>query len=288
MPPMLIQVQQHLLILRLPEDMVSGFDALIEEGVQPPTGDGKQEDMGIVEIQPDNTPTGASTAASSSSSSSAAASSASASGACDRFTVTLKGTQYPAVLMNLPSPVEAHKIMEGSTVTKSGDIGQVLQLFHTKEELEAAEAALVKSTMKGTDMNPRLDMVLGDGLAPVTANIVKSRYELTRKYVAPALNQISGLVDEIAKAIKQKAVAVDDNQDRRVTTTVDERVVQFEPWMCDDENPYGITVVFDRKAEVGDTVANLSEAELERLLALRAEGEEEDEGEGAMTFSGSK
>jgi TATA-binding protein-associated factor Taf7 len=286
---MLIQVQQHLLILRLPEDMVSEFDALIEVGVQPPTGNGKQEDMGIVEIQPDNTPTDASTAASSSSSSSssAAAASASASGACDRFTVTLKGRQYPAVLMNLPAPVEAHKIMEGSTVTKSGDIGQVLQLFHTKEELEAAEAALVKSTMKGTDMNPRLDMVLGDGLAPVTANIVKSRYELTRKYVAPALNQISGLVDEIAKAIKQKAVAVDDNQDRRVTTTVDERVVQFEPWMCDDENPYGITVVFDRKAEVGDTVANLSETELERLLALRAEGEEdegEDEGEGAMAF----
>ena len=146
--------------------------------------------------------------------------------------------------------------------------------------MEAVEAQLVKTTMKGAqEANSRLDFVLNDGLAPVTANIVKSRYELTRKYLAPAMHQVSTLVDEISRAIKQKAVAVDDTEERLVMKTVEERVVPFEPWMVDDENPYGIQVVFDRKPEAAESV-NLSEDKLESLLNLRAEGDEYEEEEG--------
>ena len=165
--------------------------------------------------------------------------------------------------------------MGGSSIVKSGDIGQVLQLFHTVQELEAVEAQLVKSTLKGAqETNSRLDSVLNDGLAPVTANIVKSRYELTRKYLAPAMHEVSNLVDEISRAIKQKALAVDDTEERRVMTTVEERVVPFEPWMVDEENPYGIQVVFDRKPEASEPL-NLGEEKLEALLNLIAEGDKQ-------------
>ena len=266
---MLISVQQHQLILRLPPDLVDGFNELIEEGVRPPTGEAKQEEMDVVQITPDT-----------SENSPKASSAAGTSSGCDRFKVTLKGVEYPAILLNLPAPVEAHKVTEGSSIVKSGDIGQVLQLFHTVQDLEAVESQLVKTTLKGAqEANSRLDFVLNDGLAPVTANIVKSRYELTRKYLAPAMHQVSTLVDEISRAIKQKAVTVDDTEERLVMKTVEERVVPFEPWMVDDENPYGIQVVFDRKPEAAESV-NLSEDKLESLLNLRAEGDEYEEEEG--------
>lgn len=263
-----ISVQQHLLILRLPPDMVEEFDGLIEEGTQPPQpGEAKQEDIGIVEIAPDT-----------SVSSPKGGASEKLSSGCDRFRVTLKGVDYPALLMNLPAPVEAHKVMEGSTVVKSGDIGQVLQVFYTVQELEEVESQLVKNAVKSSqETNSRSDFVLKDGLAPVTANIVKSRYELTRKYIAPAMGHISELVADVSKAIKQKAVAVDDTEERKVMTTVEERVVPFEQWMVDEENPYGITVVFDRKPEAADNV-NLSEEKLGALLNLVAEGDEPEEG----------
>lgn len=274
---MLISVQEHLLILRLPVDMVEEFDSLIEEGVRPQqTGEAKQEDSGIVEIVPDM----------SASSPKAASSTGSPSG-CDRFKVTLKDVVYPALLMNLPAPVEAHKLMEGSSVVKSGDIGQVLQMFRSVQELEETEAQLQKSTVKGTqEFNPKLDLVLNDGLAPVTANIVKNRYDLTRKYIAPAMGHISELVDEISRAIKQKAVLIDDTEERRVLKTVEERVVPFEQWMVDEENPYGIEVVFDRKPEAADSI-NLPEEKLEALLKLRAEGEEEADEEAEEDREGS-
>ncbi len=248
----LIQVQQHMLILRLPGDMTSDIDCMIEEGAK---ALGEAQGNQLMEISPDSeTP-------------------AESIGPMDRFVVTLNGERYPGLLMNLPTPVEAHKIVEGSNVVKSGDIGQVLQLFHTKVELEVAESHLVKSTMKGAVDNPRTDLVLNDGLSPATANIVKGRYELTRKYVMPALNAVSDVVGEVSRAIKQKAVQVDDNPERLVFTTVEEQIVPFESWMVDEENPTGISIVFDRKADTVDNV-NASPDMLEKMLALKSEGGE--------------
>ena len=248
----MIQVQQHLIILRLPGDLVADFDSMVQAGVQ---AIGENQENETLEISPDNeTP-------------------ADSLGSMDRFVVTMKGVRYPALLMNLPTPVEAHKIVEGSNVVKSGDIGQIMQLFHSTNDLEAAEGQLVKSTMKGALDNPRTDLVLNDGLTPATANIVKGRYELTRKYVMPALNAVTGVVTEISRAIKQKAVQVDDNPERLVLTTVEEKIVPFESWMVDDENPGGISVVFDRKVETVDKV-NTSPDLLNKLLNLKSEGNE--------------
>ena len=248
----LIQVQQHMLILRMPGDLVGDVDSMIAEGTK---AMGNAQENSLMEIAPDNeTP-------------------AESMGPMDRFIVTLNGQKYSGLLMNLPAPVEAHKIIEGSNIIKSGDIAQVLQLFHTKAELEAAEGQLVKSTMKGAVDNPRTDLVLNDGLSPATANIVKGRFELTRKYVMPALNEVSDVVGEVSRAIKQRAVQVDDNPERLVLTTVDEKIVPFESWMVDEENPMGISVAFDRKADAVDNI-NASPFLLEKILSLKSEGAE--------------
>jgi hypothetical protein len=127
--------------------------------------------------------------------------------------------------------------------------------------------------MKGAVDNPRTDMVLNDGLSPATGNIVKGRFELTRKYVMPALNAVSDVVGEVSRAIKQRAVQVDDNPERLVLTTVEEKIVPFEPWMVDEESPMGISVVFDRKADAVDNV-NADPNTLEKVLRLKSEGAE--------------
>jgi len=89
------------------------------------------------------------------------------------FIWCMDGKEYPALLMNLPTVVESHKTFDNKTFLKSGDIGQMLQVFHTTEEKEAARNKIHKHVLYGEYMP--------SGLTPPTIDIVKRKFELTRK-----------------------------------------------------------------------------------------------------------
>lgn len=89
------------------------------------------------------------------------------------FIWCMDGKEYPALLMNLPTVVESHKTFDNKTFLKSGDIGQMLQVFHTNEEKDVMRNKIHKHTLYGEYMP--------SGLTPPTIDIVKRKFELTRK-----------------------------------------------------------------------------------------------------------
>lgn len=89
------------------------------------------------------------------------------------FIWCMDGKEYPALLMNLPTVVESHKTFDNKTFLKSGDIGQMLQVFRTNEEKEVVRNKIHKHALYGEYMP--------SGLTPPTIDIVKRKFELTRK-----------------------------------------------------------------------------------------------------------
>lgn len=89
------------------------------------------------------------------------------------FIWCMDGKEYPALLMNLPTVLESHKTFDNKTFLKSGDIGQMLQVFHTSEEKEVVRNKIHKHALYGEYMP--------SGLTPPTIDIVKRKFELTRK-----------------------------------------------------------------------------------------------------------
>jgi transcription initiation factor TFIID subunit 7 len=103
----------------------------------------------------------------------------------DCFIFTFQDTKYPALLQNLPTVVETHKTYDRKIFLKSGDVGQMLQVFDSAKDRSTARNKLVKSasgyatTISGTTGSN----VMANGLTPPTTNIVKERFELTRKNI---------------------------------------------------------------------------------------------------------
>lgn len=126
--------------------------------------------------------------------------------------------------MNLPTPLETHKTFDNKIFLKAGDIGQVssfallqrstqgmiylkfsflislsmqttytptkvLQVFDTAEEREVARNKICK-TLHG-DYMP-------SGVTPPTADIVKRRFELTRKNETFLPYRIRAVIEEIS------------------------------------------------------------------------------------------
>uniref|UniRef100_A0A7S3M8N5 TAFII55 protein conserved region domain-containing protein n=1 Tax=Spumella elongata TaxID=89044 RepID=A0A7S3M8N5_9STRA len=148
----------------------------------------------------------------------------------------MNGKEYPALLMNLPTIVETHKTFDNKIFLKSGDIGQVLQVFETAAERDVMRGQICK-TING-DYMP-------SGLTPPTADIVKRRFELTRKNDSYLPYRIRSVIDEIGHfgngtGRLVNPVTGEPVQDVQTTTAVEvmsetvvEEVVDFEEWMVD-------------------------------------------------------
>lgn len=166
--------------------------------------------------------------------------------------------------MNLPTPLESHKTFDNKIFLKSGDIGQVcyhrwklldsfhpeprcwfeqvLQVFSTENEREAARNSTCK-TING-DYMP-------SGLTPPTVDIVKRRFEQTRKNEGNFIPyRIRGIAQEISAfghgtgtGLMMHAATgeyiTDENTQTLgtgvevVSETVSEEIVDFEEWMVD-------------------------------------------------------
>jgi len=142
----------------------------------------------------------------------------------------------------------------------------VLQLFHSIEELEQAQAQ-VKSphaTPAMNDQDRQFSATLSSGITSATTNITKKRYELTRRELqTPTFHAVASLNEEIANTIRslhsQKidlslahANPEGGTGDIQILTTTEEEVIDYADWMADDDNPDGIKIVIRRKMEQRD------------------------------------
>ena len=134
---------QQQVILRLPEDLAERIRKLIS--------DGQQTDKSgalVIDIQPQENQ------------------------ASDKYIFIFQNERYNALLANLPTNVETHKTFDKKIFIKTGDVGQILIVFKTERERDLAYSRTCK-TLNG-DYYP-------SGLTPPTVDIVRRKFELTRK-----------------------------------------------------------------------------------------------------------
>ena len=142
---------QQQVILRLPEDLADRVRKLISDVQQ-------SEKSGVIDIQQQE------------------------SQPSDKYIFIFQNENYYALLANLPTNVETHKTFDKKIFIKTGDIGQILIVFKTERERDIALSRNCK-TVNG-DYYP-------SGLTPPTVDIVRRKFELTRK-VSSCLKSISG------------------------------------------------------------------------------------------------
>jgi len=152
-------------------------------------------------------------------------------------------------------------MFERHNVLKSGDIGQVLQLFNTLEELQVAQALVKSPTSRPTmsDQDRQFSATLSSGITSATANITKKRYELTRRELqTPTFHAVKTLNEEIANTLATTKVDLSEahadpegekTADTVVQTSVEYEIVDYADWMSNDDQPDGVKIVIKRKME---------------------------------------
>lgn len=134
---------QQQVVLRLPDDLAERIRKLIS--------DGQQTDKSgalVIDIQQqDSVPS-------------------------DKYIFVFQNERHYALLANLPTNVETHKTFDKKIFIKTGDVGQILVVFKTERERDLAHSRICK-TVNG-DYYP-------SGLSPPTVDIVRRKFELTRK-----------------------------------------------------------------------------------------------------------
>lgn len=134
---------QQQVILRLPDDLAERVRKVISEGQQTEKTGALVIDIQQQESQPS-----------------------------DKYIFIFQTEKYYALLANLPTNVETHKTFDKKIFIKTGDIGQILIVFKTERERDIAFSRTCK-TVNG-DYYP-------SGLTPPTVDIVRRKFELTRK-----------------------------------------------------------------------------------------------------------
>ena len=299
-----------MLLFRVPENIADQVAQMVLDGQQPPE---KEKDFNIEKKETrgmaSSSSSSSNAAASSSSSSAAQANSSSSSSNAknkvvldikpdhevnkqtqppsnDRFLVTIHGRVYPALLMNIPTPVEAQKQFERHNVLKSGDIGQILQVFNNEEELLHTKATIKSPamSMNNKDGKPNMsenDIYMGStmcsGITSASSNIVKNRYELTRRSTIPSVDVVTEIAEEIKQVIMGIRKDKDTNHsfvietdegggDIQAYSTTEEEVVDFEDWMVDNEYPDGIKILIQKKNEFSPVLITES---LDRISMIK-------------------
>lgn len=165
---------------------------------------------------------------------------------------------YPALLSNLPCIVETHKVynlrifnsrlhlirlfyalfilqtQDKNTYYKSNDVGQVLQVFLTKDERNIARMDLPRHSNLG------FQNVLSDGLTAPTSQIVPRKYIKTRPQDHGKYNkrELQEIIDEVMDSSLSEGLL---NQPEPIVFQTVEEVVDFEDWMITEDMPKGIS-----------------------------------------------
>lgn len=144
---------------------------------------------------------------------------------------------YPALLSNLPCVVETHKTHDKSTFYKSNDVGQVLQVFLSRDEREAARTETRLFNAEG------FEGTLSSGMTLPTKSIVPRKFVKTRP---PGHNKFKP--EELAELIKEVTESpladgmLNQPENVMIESTPYEEVVDFEDWMVTENAPNGISV----------------------------------------------
>lgn len=161
--------------------------------------------------------------------------------------------------MNIPTPVEALKTYDNKVFHKSGDIGQILQVFRDEHEKEEMRQQLV---------NEPHDLYYPHGLTAPTEDIVRRRFEATyskenflifryQEVLADVLDFSTRSGGNLIPLTKPQPSAIPvgqdgenekDNGDEKLPyyETVIEEVLDYDEYMMDTDEPgQGRTFVFD-------------------------------------------
>jgi hypothetical protein len=149
----------------------------------------------------------------------------------NKFYVVFNETElYPALLTNLPCPLETHRTFDSKTIYKSADVGQALVVYMTENEFN-----------EGVGQQQKLDgnYFHYTGLTLPTHNIIQRKYLKTRHF--------SAFPPDVVKATLEEVIAFSDNKE---TVEIYEELVDFEEWMLEkplgsEEIPRGICVTLE-------------------------------------------
>ena len=133
----------------------------------------------------------------------------------DYFVLTLDGERLPALLANLATKLETHKIFEGIKLYKSTDIGQILCVFRTEAERDVEKAQIDKH--KKFHFN-----CLPSGITPPMQQVIKKKWTHSRKDPCSRV-QVLQVMEEIRST--QNANLSEEIEE------IYEEVVPFEKWM---------------------------------------------------------
>jgi hypothetical protein len=204
-------------VLRLPEDLAIKVKNLIHDD------DFINSDSSVIDVKPIDNGTGI----------------------IDSYKFKFDDKEYPSLLTNLPTVVETHKTFDRKIFIKSGEVGQVLHVFNNEKEKLIAYSKLCKS--------PHGDS-FPHGLTPPTYDIVNRKFESTRPKVAFPPVYVEEVVADInmpwEKSWGRGGIDEGEEQvqdDKELKELIYEDVVEFEDWMVDSDNPYGISLSIDGK-----------------------------------------
>ncbi|KAI9917028.1 hypothetical protein PsorP6_016872 [Peronosclerospora sorghi] len=115
----------------------------------------------------------------------------------------------------LPCILETHKTYDDNFFYKSGEIGQIFVVTDKEDEKKLLETQ---------------DELLS-GLTPPNTNVIKRKYEKTKKTTPFPKPDVARVEEDLVKIIAGGVIE-----------DVHEELVDFYDWMVDDEHPNGITV----------------------------------------------
>lgn len=120
-----------------------------------------------------------------------------------------------AATAQLPTILETHKTYDDNFFYKSGEIGQIFVVADREEERRALEQ----------------QDEIANGITPPNTNVVKRKYDKTRKYTPFPKTDVARVEEDLVKIIAGGVIE-----------DVQEELVDFYDWMADAEHPNGIVV----------------------------------------------
>lgn len=182
--------------------------------------------------------------------------------------------EYPALLANLPTLIEAQKTFDKKVVFKSADIGQALVVC-----LNETDRNTLKSTCRITENG----IFLPSGYTLPTQNIIQRKFEKNvMSYSAhspkPAPLAFANVVKQIESQPWRVVPADEGTKHQEYSELVQEfeDIVPFEEWMVDPATQAGISItIHDKDWEASNSTAQFlfSHPEILRTSAFVEEDE---------------
>ena len=149
--------------------------------------------------------------------------------------------ELPALLANLATKLETHKVTEGYKLLKASDIGQMLVVFEGEDERQEMAESLTSNIEQGFHCIP-------DGITPPMRNVIERKWLKRFNEKGPFKRAaVASICDEVLSGPS----TVTDYAKDEVVEVFDE-VVPFEEWMVESGSfhngiftPHSATLRYD-------------------------------------------